>query len=119
MQISFSILSAYVASPPLAVIVKPVVVLLTLMNVPAANTCNPRHCKTELAVMLIPEYEALAVPAVPPVATKETNTVSVPLVVLQMSIHFRNVRVEAGVVYSVTKDPVTAVAGISTLPIIF
>ena len=119
MQISFSILSTYVASPPLAVIVKPVVVLLTLMNVPATNTCNPRHDKVAFAAILIPEYKAFAVPAVPPVATKETNTVSVPLVVLQMSIHFKNVRVEAGVVYSVTKDPVTAVAGISTFPIIF
>ena len=69
--------------------------------------------------MLIPEYKALAVPAVPPVATKETNTVSVPLVVLQMSIHFKYVRVEAGVVYNVTKAPVTAVAGISTFPMMF
>tara|TARA_R110000868_G_scaffold277430_1_gene537213 strand:+ start:174 stop:464 length:291 start_codon:yes stop_codon:yes gene_type:complete len=96
-----------------------VVVLLTLMNVPAANTCNPRHDKVAFAAILIPEYKAFAVPAVPPVATKETNTVSVPLVVLQMSIHFKNVRVEAGVVYRVTKDPVIAVAGISTFPIIF
>jgi len=38
---------------------------------------------------------------------------------LQMSIHFKNVRVEAGVVYNVTKDPVTAVAGISTFPTMF
>jgi len=69
--------------------------------------------------MLIPEYKAFAVPAVPPDATKETNTVNVPPVVLQMSIHFKNVRVEAGVVYNVTKDPVTAVAGISTFPMMF
>ena len=99
--------------------VSPVVVLFTLMNVPAANICNPRHCRIPLAAILIPEYKALAVPAVPPVATKETNTVNAPPVVLQISIHFKNVRVEAGVVYSVTKDPVTAVAGISTFPIIF
>jgi len=109
----------YVASPPLAVIVKPVVVLLTLMNVPAGNTCNPRHCRTAFAAILIPEYKAFAVPAVPPVATKETNTVSAPPVVLQMSIHFKNVRVDAGVVYNVTKAPVTAVAGISTFPMMF
>ena len=99
--------------------VSPVVVLFTLINVPAANICNPRHCRTELAVILIPEYKAFAVPDVPPVATKETNTVSVPPVVLQMSMHFKNVRVEAGVVYSVTKDPVTAVAGMSTFPMMF
>jgi hypothetical protein len=99
--------------------VSPVVVLFTLINVPAASICNPLHCRTELAVMLIPEYKAFAVPAVPPDATKETNTVNVPPVVLQMSIHFKNVRVEAGVVYNVTKDPVTAVAGISTFPMMF
>jgi len=110
---------SYVASPPLAVIVKPVVVLFTLINVPAANICNPRHCRTALAAILIPEYKAFAVPAVPPVTTMETNTVNAPAVVLQMSIHFKNVRVEAGVVYSVTKDPVTAVAGISTFAVIF
>jgi hypothetical protein len=99
--------------------VSPVVVLLTLMNVPATNICNPRHCKTPLAAILIPEYKAFAVPAVPPVATKETNTVNAPPVVLQMSMHFKNVRTEAGVVYNVTKDPVTAVAGISTFPMMF
>jgi len=99
--------------------VSPVAVLFTLINVPAASICNPRHCRTPLAAILIPEYKALAVVAVPPDATKETNTVSAPPVVLQMSIHFKNVRVEAGVVYNVTKAAVTAVAGISTFPVMF
>jgi hypothetical protein len=89
------------------------------MNVPATNTCNPRHDRVVFAAMVYPEYKALAVPAVPSAATKETNTVSAPPVVLQMSILFKNVRVAAGVVYSVTKAPVTAVAGISTLPVTF
>jgi len=106
--------------------VRPVVVLLTLMNVPATNTCNPRHDRVVFAAMVYPEYNAFAVPAEPPEATREMNTVNAPAVVLQTSMLFNNVRVPKGlvvvaigVVYSVTKEPVTAVAGISTFAVIF
>jgi hypothetical protein len=99
--------------------VRPVVVLLTLMNVPATNTCNPRHDRVVFAAMVCPEYNAFAVPAVPAEATREMNIVSEPAVVLETSMLFNNVRVSAGVVYSVTKEPVTAVAGMSTFAVIF
>jgi len=94
------------------------------MNVPATNTCKPRHDRVVFAAMVYPEYNAFAVPAVPAEATREMNTVNAPLVVLQTSMLFNNVRVpkgagNTGVVYSVTKEPVTAVAGISTFAVIF
>jgi len=99
--------------------VRPVVVLLTLINVPATNTCNPRHDRVVFAATVYPEYNAFAVPAVPAEATKEIKTVNAPAVVLQTSMLFNNVRVRVGVVYSVTKEPVTAVAGISTFAVMF
>jgi hypothetical protein len=104
--------------------VRPVVEPLTLMNVPATNTCNPRHDRVVFAAMVYPEYNAFAVPAEPPETTKEMNIVSAPPVVLQTSMLFNNVRVpkgagNVGVVYSVTKEPVTAVAGISTFAVMF
>jgi len=96
------------------------------MNVPATNTCNPRHDRVVYAAIVKLEYKAFVVPAVPAEATKEMNIVSAPLVVLETSMLFNNVRVPKGlvvvaigVVYSVTKEPVTAVAGISTFAVIF
>jgi len=114
----------YVASPPLAVMVKPVFEPLTLINVPATNTCNPRHDRVVFAAIVKLEYKAFVVPAVPAKATREMYIVSAPLVVLQTSMLFNNVRVpkgagNTGVVYSVTKAPVTAVAGISTFAVMF
>jgi len=99
--------------------VRPVLEPLTLMNVPATNTCNPRHDRVVYAAIVKLEYKAFVVPAVPAEATKEMNIVSAPLVVLETSMLFNNVRVSAGVVYSVTKEPVTAVAGISTFAVMF
>jgi len=99
--------------------VRPVLEPLTLMNVPATNTCNPRHDRVVYAAIVKLEYNAFVVPAVPAEATREMYIVSAPLVVLQTSMLFNNVRVSVGVVYSVTKALVTAVAGISTFAVIF